>query len=272
VSLQTEVDAYARADAFISFPGAGAFGGHAQVEVEEAYATLTQLPWGLTARAGKLLANFGRLNMVHTHELDQVERPLALTAFSGSHGIGSVGAEASASRGAGPLLVEATYALLNDLGVEADERKVEVTAPNGATVEVKVDDEPSPRRRLRDFDDVAKLRAAADLSETWTADAGVSGALHQARLSEQRRLGALDLSLKWKPLGEGLYRSFLWPPKSCTAPGRPSPRTQRRRRQPHPGCRTDRRTHPRAGPEAARRPSPRRRERDDVGNALVSRT
>lgn len=209
LGLQTEVDPYARVDAAIGFPGAGAFGGHAEVKVEEAYATLTQLPFGVAARAGKFLANFGRLNIVHTHELDQVDRPLALAGFLGDHGLASVGGELSASRAVGPALVEAGYALLNDVGAEAAERKVEVNAPNGDTVEVKVDDEPSARRRARDLAHVARLRAAGDAGD-WTADAGLSGALHQPRQAEHRKLGGLDLTLKWKPQGEGLYKSFLW--------------------------------------------------------------
>lgn len=210
LGLAADVDPYVRVDAFIGFPGAGLAGGHAQVEVEEAFGTLTQLPWGLTARAGKFLPNFGRLNMVHGHELDQVERPVALRNFLGDEGLNSVGAEVSASRGLGAVLFEGTYALLNDLGVEDEEKKVQVTAPNGDTVEVKVDEDASPRRRARDLAHVAKLRAATDFADAWTLDAGLSGAVHQARLSEHRKLGGVDLTLRWKPAQEGIYRSFLW--------------------------------------------------------------
>ena len=210
LGLQSEVDAYARFDAFISFPGKGMFGGHAKVEVEEAYATLLQAPWGLSARGGKFLAGFGRLNIVHVPELEQVDRPIVLESFLGADGLNSVGAEVGAVRAAGPVLAEATYALLNDLGAEDAEKKVNVTAPNGNTVEVKVDEDASARRRARDFAHVARLRASADIAADWTLDAGVSGALHQPRLSEHRKLGGVDLSLKWKPAQEGLYRSFLW--------------------------------------------------------------
>lgn len=214
LAIQSEVDNYARVDAFIAFPGAGLFGGHAKVEVEEAYATLTQLPWGLSARGGKLLPNFGRLNMVHTHELDQVERPLALTNFLGDEGLNSVGAEVSASRAAGSFLVEGSYALLNDVGAEEEEKEVEICTESAGAgcaekvkVEVKHDDEA--RRRARDLAHVAKLRALSDFGD-WTVDAGLSGALHTPRLAEHRKLGALDLTVKWKPQREGLYKSFLW--------------------------------------------------------------
>lgn len=211
LALQTEVDSYARVDAFIGFPGAGLFGGHAEVEVEEAYATLTQLPWGLSARGGKFLPNFGRLNMVHQHELDQTDRPLALENFLGDHGMKSVGAEVGAARAAGPVLFEATYALLNDVGAESEKSRVEVTAPNGDKVQVEVHEEASAsaRRRARDFAHVAKLRGATDFGD-WTLDSGLSGAVHQPRLAEARKHGAVDLTLKWKPQGQGLYRSFLW--------------------------------------------------------------
>lgn len=214
VAIQSEADAYARVDAFIAFPGAGLFGGHAKVEVEEAYATLTQLPWGVSARGGKFLANFGRLNMIHSPEVDQVDRPLVLQNFLGDEGLNGVGAEASASRSAGPILLEATYALLNDLGAEEEEKEVEVCTESAGAgcaekvkVEVKHDDEA--RRRARDLAHVAKLRALNDFGD-WTVDTGLSGALHTPRLAEHRKLGALDLTVKWKPQSEGLYKSFLW--------------------------------------------------------------
>lgn len=210
LGIQSEVDPSARLDAFIGFPGAGLTGGHLQVEVEEAYATLTQLPWGLAARGGKFLANFGRLNLIHAPEIDQVTKPLALEGFLGDEGLNSVGAEVSASRAAGPLLFEASYALLNDVGAEEEEKTVVVNTQNGSTTKVKAADEDGARRRLRDLAHVAKVRAATDLSDSWTLDAGLSGATHQPRLAEHRRLAALDLTVKWKPQQEGLYKSFLW--------------------------------------------------------------
>jgi hypothetical protein len=210
VGIQSAVDPSVRVDAFIAFPGAGLTGGHAQVEVEEAYATLTTLPWGLALRGGKFLPTFGRLNLIHAPEIDQVTRPLVLESFLGDEGLNSVGAELSASRALGDVLFEGTYAVLNDLGVEGEEQKVDVTAPDGSTVKVKVDEEESPQRRARDYAHVAKLRAARDLGADWTVDAGLSGALHQARLTEHRKLGALDWTVKWKPAQEGLYKSFLW--------------------------------------------------------------
>lgn len=214
LAVQTEVDPYARVDAFIAFPGAGLFGGHATVEVEEAYATLTQLPWGLSARGGKFLPNFGRLNMVHTHELDQVERPLVLTNFLGDEGLNSVGGEVSAARGLGSVLVEGSYAVLNDVGAEDEEKHVEIcTEAAGAgcaeKVEVEVHKDPEARRRGRDLAHVAKLRGSTDFGD-WTVDSGLSGALHTPRKAEHRKLGALDLTVKWKPAQQGLYKSFLW--------------------------------------------------------------
>lgn len=214
LALQTEVDTYARVDAFIGFPGAGAFGGHKEVKVEEAFATLTQLPWGLAVRGGKFLPNFGRLNMVHQHELDQVDRPLALENFLGDDGLNSVGGEVSAARAVGPALVEATWAVLNDVGAEAEEKHVEICSEDAgagctAKVEVTTHRDAQPRRRTRDLAHVVKLRTAADAGD-WTLDTGLSGAWHTPRAAEHRKLGGLDMTVKWKPQGQGLYRSFMW--------------------------------------------------------------
>ncbi|BDG07278.1 hypothetical protein [Anaeromyxobacter paludicola] len=71
LGIQSVVDPYARADAFISFTPDG-------VSVEEAYLTTLQLPAGLQARAGKLFSPFGRLNQQHPHVWDFVDAPLAL--------------------------------------------------------------------------------------------------------------------------------------------------------------------------------------------------
>ena len=61
-------------------------------ELEEGYLDVHTLPWDLALRAGKFRSAFGRSNLLHTHDLPQVTRPLAVQAFLGPEGLATVGA------------------------------------------------------------------------------------------------------------------------------------------------------------------------------------
>ncbi len=63
--------------------------------VEEGYLDVHTLPWDLALRAGKFRSAFGRNNLLHTHDLPQVTRPLAVQAFLGPEGLATVGASLS---------------------------------------------------------------------------------------------------------------------------------------------------------------------------------
>jgi hypothetical protein len=66
-----------------------------EFELEEGYLDIHTLPWDLALRAGKFRSAFGRNNLLHTHDLPQVTRPLAVQAFLGSEGLATVGASLS---------------------------------------------------------------------------------------------------------------------------------------------------------------------------------
>ena len=66
-----------------------------EFEVEEGYLDVHTLPWDLALKAGKFRASFGRNNLLHTHDLAQVTRPLAVQAFLGPEGLATVGASLS---------------------------------------------------------------------------------------------------------------------------------------------------------------------------------
>ena len=68
-SFQAIVDPYARADFFIAAGSEGA-------EVEEGYITFTALPARLLLKVGKIRAQFGKVNTLHTHALPTADRPL----------------------------------------------------------------------------------------------------------------------------------------------------------------------------------------------------
>lgn len=64
-------------------------------EVEEAYLDLHTFAAGLALKGGKFRNAFGTSNLLHTHDLPQVDRPLANVAFFGLEGLSTIGASAS---------------------------------------------------------------------------------------------------------------------------------------------------------------------------------
>ena len=66
-----------------------------EFELEEGYLDIHTLPWDLALKAGKFRSAFGRNNLLHTHDLPQVTRPLAVQAFLGPEGLATVGASLS---------------------------------------------------------------------------------------------------------------------------------------------------------------------------------
>jgi len=68
---------------------------HSHVHIEEGYLNFHTLPYDLALKAGKFRASFGRNNLLHTHDLPQVTRPLAVEAFLGPEGLMTIGGSLS---------------------------------------------------------------------------------------------------------------------------------------------------------------------------------
>jgi len=62
-----------------------------EFELEEGYVDFHTLPLDLALRVGKFRNRFGRMNVLHTHDLPQVTRPLANLAFFGHEGMSTTG-------------------------------------------------------------------------------------------------------------------------------------------------------------------------------------
>ena len=84
-AFQSVIDPYARADFFLS---AGPDG----LEVEEGYATFTSLPGNILLKVGKMRAQFGKMNTLHTHALPTVDRSLVTdNLVGGDEGLSDAG-------------------------------------------------------------------------------------------------------------------------------------------------------------------------------------
>lgn len=86
LGLAAGIDPYWRFDSHILI---SLFG----LEVEEAYATTLALPFGLQARAGQFLTNFGRVNPTHLHAWNFTTQPLVNGKFFGGEGLRGLGVE-----------------------------------------------------------------------------------------------------------------------------------------------------------------------------------
>jgi len=89
VAFSAIVDPYFRGDVFLTIPNLSG------LEVEEAFATTTSLPYNLQVKAGSFRSAFGRQNGQHLHVQDFTRRPLINAAFLGADGLRGPGAQLS---------------------------------------------------------------------------------------------------------------------------------------------------------------------------------
>jgi hypothetical protein len=186
VSFQAAVDPFARADFFMAI-------GEQDIEVEEGYVTFLAVPGGLSVKAGRMRARFGRLNEFHNHTLPWVDRPLVMFNLLGGStqdpdtGIKDSGVSVSWLAPTETIFVEATG---------------EVFRGDSGTLF-------QPTRR-RDVSVAGHVRTYGDLSSAANLEAGVSYARGHNDLGSDfvTQLYGLDLTFRWKPPQQATYRSL----------------------------------------------------------------
>lgn len=180
VGLQAFVDPYAKASFFL---GADAEG----FSVEEGYAQFIALPHDLTARAGKFKAAFGKANTWHTHARPWVDQPLVIHNFFGDEQLADEGVELSKVFANRVAFVEGT---------------AQVFAGNADGV--------FERRDRSDLFYDAHVKAFRDLSENSNLELGASYARGGfAPANGANAFEGIDLTVRWKPLQRGTYRSLV---------------------------------------------------------------
>ena len=183
VGFQAIIDPYARGDFFISF-------GEEGVNLEEGYITLTALPGGIVARAGKMRGAFGKVNTLHNHVLSWIDRPLVANNLTGGEdGINDAGLSFTRSfSGPKQVFLEATGQVFR--GDSADVFK-------------------SSRRS--DVSTVLHFRGYRDITESTNIDIGGSYSRGHNDLGTNflTQLYGVDTTLRWKPLRRSIYHSFV---------------------------------------------------------------
>jgi len=187
-SLQAIVDPYARADFFLA-------AGPEGLEIEEGFVTFSSLPAGLLLKAGKMRAQFGKVNTLHAHSLPWTDRPLVTqNLIGGEEGISLSGVSLSRLISNSALFLEATG--------EAYYGQSEVFA--------------STKRSKLTY--VGRLRAYRDITEGTNLDVGGSFAFGPSAGTPQfevfddevsTRLVGFDATFRYRPLRRAIYRRFL---------------------------------------------------------------
>jgi hypothetical protein len=180
-AFQAIVDPYARADFFLAASPEG-------VEIEEGFVTFNTLPAGLLLKAGKMRAQFGKVNVIHTHLLPWSDRPLVTQhLLGGEEGLSDAGVSLSKLIPNEALFLEATGEVF------------------GGASEVFQSD-----RRSR-LTYVGRLRGYRDLTEEMNLDVGLSAARGPTDLGpdHHKRLIGVDATFRWRPLRRAIYRRVL---------------------------------------------------------------
>jgi hypothetical protein len=181
IAFEAFIDPYAKGKFFFSV-------GPEEVELEEGYAQFVTLPWGLSAKAGKTKATFGKANTWHTHVRPWVDQPLMITRFFGGEGLNDVG-------------VSVSKVIDNPLGVFA-EATGEVYSGNTGDAFARASD--------NDLFYNAHLKLFRDLTENSNLEVGTSWA--RGTLPEttgHNRFAGVDVTYRWKPLIRSIYNSMI---------------------------------------------------------------
>jgi hypothetical protein len=197
VSFQAVVDPYARADFFLSASPDG-------FEVEEGFITFPTLPGGLLLKAGKLKAQFGKVNTLHAHVLPWVDGPLPMkNLLGGEEGLNDAGFSVSRLIPNAVMFLEATGEVYNgDNGVFTSHERSDLTY-------------------------VGRLRGYRDLTEGTNLDLGTSFAYghNDARPDATTQLFGVDATIRYRPLRRAIYKRFLgrtelfWSRRDTATPG-----------------------------------------------------
>jgi hypothetical protein len=201
LAVQAAVDPYFRGDVFLGLNDLE------KVSIEQAFLTTTALPYGLELRLGRELLPIGKQNETHRHDLQTIEYPWVLQRFLSPDGLKGTGIRIS------KLL--APFGFYQELIVTVDDQFGEGSDTLQTLLAVN--------RRLGGMGFTARFRNYWDLTQNANLELSASAATGDraqpvtgellptginAIIARQSLVGA-DLTFRWRPLQQGLYRSFI---------------------------------------------------------------
>ncbi len=232
LAFQAATDPFSRLDTFIAVSPEGA-------EIEEATLTILDptfigLPRNLQVRFGKLLAPFGQLNSIHPPEQPFVDSPLVHRLWFGHvHGHSHNHGENGRLRKRNDNEHEHENEHENGHEHEGEHEEADIEAipteglfkgtglslnwlvPTGkhltwlTIAPLNVDNATFHANSGRPVW-LARVRHMRELSPTQTFNIGLNYAFGRNDLHRDTRLLGVDLTYRWRPIREGLYRSLVW--------------------------------------------------------------
>jgi hypothetical protein len=199
LALQAAVDPFFRGDVFLGVSD------EEGLSIEQAYLTATALPWGIEARVGRFLMPLTKINGTHRHDLHAIEYPLAVQAFLGPEGLKGTGVYASR--------VFSPFGFYQEVILTAVDRVAEH--------EEGLETAEPVNKELNGLGYGARLRNYWDLSEaanielsgsvlTGKREQPVSFAGDVTAVATRQTTAGVDLTFRWRPLQQGLYKSFIF--------------------------------------------------------------
>jgi hypothetical protein len=179
-AFQAVVDPYARADFYLS-------AGPEGLAVEEGFITFTSLPANLLLKVGKMRAQFGKVNTLHTHAMPTADRPLVSeNLLGGEDGLSDSGFSLSKLVANPFMFIEATG---------------EVFSGHSNVFQ-------SAERSKLNY--VGRLRGYRDLTEGTNIDLGTSVAFGPTDVGADlnKRLIGIDATFRYRPLRRAIYKRF----------------------------------------------------------------
>ncbi len=170
------------------------------VEVEEAFAQTTGLPWNLQVKAGQFFSPFGRINSMHPHTWDFIDAPLVHGRLLGPDGLRGVGAQVS-------WIVPTPWYSQLMLAVQNGEGGTGFSFRNRGDDDTFAGRETIDRqlRGIQDFVFVPRWESAFDFGATKTLLTGISAAFgpNDTGPNAHTQIYAVDAFYKWKPANAG---------------------------------------------------------------------
>jgi hypothetical protein len=181
VSFQAVVDPYARADFFLAASPEG-------LEIEEGFLTFPTLPGGVLMKVGKMKAQFGKANTLHSHTLPWVDAPLPIqNLLGGDEGLNDSGISVSKLIMNPALFLEATGEIYNG-------NNTLFTA-----------------YKRSDLTYLGRLRGYRDVTESTNLDIGTSFVYghNDAGEDSTTRVFGIDATFRYRPLRRAIYKRFI---------------------------------------------------------------
>ena len=171
------------------------------IELEEAYAQSTSLPWNLQVKGGQFFANFGRQNPQHPHTWAFVDQPIILGRAFGPDGLRSIAAQLSWLVPT-PFYTEVFLGVLDGQGSTAFSFR-NPGEPDSLGVN-RFQGRATMDRTLRGLDDVVfvpRIVSSFELTDNQTLVLGASGAFgpNDTGANARTEIYGVDAYWKWKP-------------------------------------------------------------------------